>query len=251
MPRASLFFNDDRTMKMSKRVLMIVTSHTTMGSTGKATGIWADELAAPYCIFADAGIEVEIASPKGGPASFDPSSIKPKGQNNAHVERFLNDSVAQAKLAETAVASTLDSASFDAIFLPGGHGAMWDLPKDAGVTRLIETAFAANKVIAAVCHGPAGLVTAKRPDGKSILFGKKVNGFTDEEESAAGLSDVVPFKLETRMRELGGEFSKAANWQAFAVRDGQLITGQNPSSSVLVAQHTVAALSAPSVKQAA
>ncbi|MES2298163.1 MAG: type 1 glutamine amidotransferase domain-containing protein [Pseudomonadota bacterium] len=236
---------------MSKRVLMIVTSHASMGNTGKATGIWADELAAPYCAFLDAGIEVDIASPTGGKVAFDPSSIKPAGQNNAHIERFLADANAQAKFTNTLVAAKVDGAKYDAVFLPGGHGAMWDLPNDAGVTRAIETAFAANKVIAAVCHGPAGLVTAKRPDGKSILFDKQVNGFTDEEEAAAGLAEVVPFKLETRMRELGGKFSKAPNWQTFAVRDGNLITGQNPSSSLLVAQHTVAALAAPAHKQAA
>ncbi len=236
---------------MNKRVLMIVTSHTTMGSSGKATGIWADELAAPYYVFMDAGFEVDIASPKGGRPAFDPSSIKPHGQNNPHIERFLVDPIAQSKLDHTMLTAAVDGAEYDAIFLPGGHGAMWDLPNDAGVTRLVENAFAANKVIAAVCHGPAGLVTAKRPDGKSILFDKKINGFTDEEETAAGLADVVPFKLETRMRELGGVFSKAANWQAFAVRDGLLITGQNPSSSVLVAQHTIAALSTQFVKQAA
>ena len=119
---------------------------------------------------------------------------------------------------------------------------MWDLPNDEGVTRAVEAAFANDKIIAAVCHGPAGLVTAKRPDGKSILFDKKINSFTDEEEAAANLTDVVPFKLETRMRELGGKFEKAPNWQEFAVRDGLIITGQNPSSSALVAKHVLAAL---------
>jgi putative intracellular protease/amidase len=237
--------------KMSKRVLMIVTSHSTMGDTGKATGIWAEELAAPYYIFQDAGMEVEIASPKGGKVPFDPASIKPQGQNEASIERFLADPVAQRKVAESLVAMAVDTAGFDAVFLPGGHGAMWDLPNDAGVTRAVEAAFAANKVIAAVCHGPAGLVTAKRPDGKSILFGKQVNGFTNEEEAAAGQIAVVPFLLETRMRELGGKFEKAPNWQVFAVRDGQLITGQNPNSSTLVAQHVLAALDASQATLAA
>lgn len=229
---------------MSKRVLMIVTSHIRMGATGKATGIWAGELAAPYNLFADAGLEVAIASPSGGQAQFDPSSIKPAGQNEAQVERFLNDPIAQRKAADTLPVGAVDASVYDAVFFPGGHGAMWDLPDDPGVTRAVEAAFAAGKMIAAVCHGPAGLVTAKRPDGKSILYGKRVNGFTDDEESAAGLSDVVPFTLESRMRELGGLFEKAPNWQAFAVRDGLLITGQNPSSSTLVAQLVLSALQA-------
>jgi len=233
---------------MSKRVLMIVTSHSTMGEGGKATGIWTDELAAPYYIFLDAGIEVEIASPKGSAVPFDPASIKPKGQNEAHIERFLADPAAQRKVAETLVVATVDSTKYDAVFLPGGHGAMWDLPNDAGVTRAVEMAFAANKIIAAVCHGPAGLVTAKRLDGKSILFERQVNSFTDEEEAAVGLTDVMPFKLETRMRELGGKFEKAQNWQSFAVRDGNLITGQNPNSSVQVAQHVLAALNGVQTK---
>ncbi len=227
---------------MRKRILMIVTSHSTMGASGKATGVWAEELTAPYYIFLDAGMEVEIASPKGGKVPFDPASIKPKGQSEAHIERFLADPAAQRKVADTLVAAAADARGFDAVFFPGGHGAMWDLPNDAGVTRAVEAAFAAGKVIAAVCHGAAGLVTARRADGKSILFGKQVNGFTDAEEAAAGQTEVVPFLLETRMRELGGKFQKAPNWQVFAVRDGQLITGQNPNSSALVAQYILAAL---------
>jgi len=230
---------------------MIVTSNSKMGDTGRATGIWAEELVTPYYIFTDAGIEVEIASPKGGAVPFDPSSIKPKGQNDAHIERFLADLSAQRKVAKTLVAAEVDTDGFDVIFFPGGHGTMWDLPGDTGVTRAVETAFAANKIIAAVCHGPAGLVSAKRPDGKSVLFEKQINSFTDEEEEAANLTDVVPFKLETRMRELGGKFEKAPNWQEFAVRDGQLITGQNPNSSALVAQHVLAALTGAATDLAA
>ncbi|TCV79973.1 type 1 glutamine amidotransferase domain-containing protein [Sulfurirhabdus autotrophica] len=230
---------------VKKRVLMIVTSNSKMGDTGKATGIWAEELATPYYIFMDAGIEVEIASPKGGRVSFDPASLKPTGQNEASIERFMSDPVAQQKVTHTLVAASIDGTGFDALFFPGGHGGMWDLPGDAGVTNAVEAAFAANKVIAAVCHGPAGLVTAKRPDGKSILFGKQVNGFTNDEETEVKLSDVVPFKLETRLRELGGKFEKAPNWQAFVVRDGQFITGQNPNSAALVAKNVVSAIKRP------
>lgn len=227
---------------MNKRVLMIVTSNARMGDTGKITGIWAEELAVPYYTFIDAGITVELASPKGGAVPFDPASLKPKGQNGVHVERFLADAEAQRRCAATHAVAQTDTTGFDAVFFPGGHGAMWDLPADSGVTRTVEAAYQANKIIAAVCHGPAGLVAAKRADGKSILHGKRVNAFTDDEEAAAGLTHVVPFALETQMREQGGIFAKADNWHAFAVRDGNLITGQNPMSSALVAQHVLDAL---------
>ena len=227
---------------MNKRVLIIVTSNAKMGDSAKVTGIWAEELAVPYYAFIDAGITVELASPKGGAVPFDPASLKPKGQNGTQVERFLADAEAQRRCASTRATTQIDVAGFDAIFLPGGHGAMWDLPKDQDVTRAVEAAYQANKIIAAVCHGPAGLVAAKRPDGKSILHGKRINAFTDDEEAAAGLTQVVPFALETRMRDQGGVFEKAANWQPFAIRDGNLITGQNPMSSALVAQHVLEAL---------
>jgi len=227
---------------MSKRVLMIATSNAKMGDTGKVTGIWAEELILPYYTFTDSSLDVVIASPAGGAVPFDPSSIKAHGQNSAEIERFLADPVAQQKVTNTFTTASVAASEFDGVFFPGGHGAMWDLPKDAAVTRVVETAFAAKKIIAAVCHGLAGLVTARRADGQSILDGLRVNGFTNEEESAVGLTNVVPFALESRMRDLGGKFEKAANWQAYAVRDGQLITGQNPQSSVLVAQLVLEAL---------
>jgi len=229
---------------MSKRIQIIVTSHTTLGLSGKATGVWADELAVAYNFFVDKGFEVGIASPAGGNVRFDPSSVTSTGGNGPEVERFLADPLAQRLAHETMPIAAVDVQACDAVYFPGGHGAMWDLPNDPDVMHVVETVFATNKVIAAVCHGSAGLVSARRPDGKSILWGKRVNGFTDEEESAAGLSDVVPFRLETRMRELGGRFEKAPNWQAYAVQDGMLITGQNPRSSVLVAQKVVDALQA-------
>ena len=158
------------------------------------------------------------------------------------VERFLADTTLQALIAATPKASAFDGAEFDAVFFPGGHGTMWDLPVDDGVTRAVERAFAANKLIAAVCHGAAGLVTAKRPDGQSIVKDVRVNSFTDAEEVAVGLEKVVPFMLETRLRELGGRFEGTGNWQAFAIRDGQLITGQNPQSSHRVAELLLAAM---------
>lgn len=227
---------------MSARILMIVTSNARLGDTGNATGLWAEELAVPYYALVDAGAQVTLVSPAGGPAPIDPGSVKPVGQNDPVVERFLADTALQALIAATGKASDFDGAEFDAVFFPGGHGTMWDLPVDAGVTRAVERSFAAGKLIASVCHGAAGLVTAKRPDGQSIVKGLRVNSFTDAEEVAVGLEKVVPFMLETRLRALGGHFEGAANWQPFAIRDGQLVTGQNPQSSHLVAQQLLAAL---------
>lgn len=236
---------------MTSRILMIVTSNARMGDTGKPTGLWAEELAVPYYALADAGVEVTLASPAGGPAPIDPGSVKPVGQNDPVVERFLADTALQARIAATPKASAFDGAEFDAVFFPGGHGTMWDLPNDAGVTRAVETAFAAGKLIASVCHGAAGLVTARRPDGESVVKGKRINSFTDAEEDAVGLTGIVPFALESRLRALGAHFEGADNWAAFAIRDGQFITGQNPQSSALVAQQVLAALGLDAVEAVA
>lgn len=227
---------------MKPRILMIVTSNDRMGTTGKATGLWAEELAVPYYTLTDAGADVTLASPAGGPAPIDPRSLKPKGENDAAVERFLGDTALQAILAATPRAADFDGSQFDAVFFPGGHGTMWDLPGDAGVTRAVESAFAADKLIATVCHGAAGLVSARRPDGESVVKDLQVNSFTDAEEVAVGLENVVPFLLESRLRELGGKFVGVADWQPFAVRDGQLVTGQNPQSSQRVAEMLLEAL---------
>lgn len=227
---------------MSRKILFITTSHTQMGNTGRQTGIWAEEVAAPYLAFTDAGYEVDIASPKGGEAPFDPGSVKPKGQNSEVIEYFLADPEAQRKTKHTQLVADIDVANYDAVFFPGGHGAMWDLPEDANVTRVVEEAHASGKVIGAVCHGVAGLVTARSADGRSIVSGRRVNSFTDDEEDAAGLSGVVPFKLESRLRELGAHFEKAPNWASFAVQEGALVTGQNPASSAHVAQLVLQAL---------
>lgn len=221
---------------MSKKILFITTSHARMGHTERKTGVWAEEVASPYLVFIDAGYTVEIFSPKGGAAPFDPESIKPVGQNDARTDRFFRDPDAQRKIQNTGLVAKADLADYDAIFFPGGHGAMWDLPEDSSVTRIVESALTQGKVIGAVCHGVAGLVTARTVDGKPIVSGKCINSFTDDEEEAVGLSDVVPFKLESRLRELGGKFEKAPNWASFAVRDGLLITGQNPQSSRKVAE---------------
>lgn len=227
---------------MPSQILMIVTSNARLGDTDKQTGFWAEELAVPYYALVDAGAHVVLASPVGGPIPLDPGSVKPKGENEAIVERFLADTDLAALMLTTAKVADLDGATFDAIFFPGGHGTMWDLPTDAGVTEAVEAAFKANKLIASVCHGAAGLVSAKRPDGQSIVKDLRINAFTDAEEIEVGLDNVVPFMLEARLRELGCHFEGAANWTPFAIRDGQLITGQNPQSSSLVAQSLLGAL---------
>lgn len=227
---------------MKPQILMIITSNAAMGNTDKQTGFWAEEVAVPYYELVDAGAEVVLASPKGGAVPVDPSSVKPAGENDSIVERFLADKQLQTQLGATKKTIDVVDMPFDAIFFPGGHGTMWDLPTDAGVTTLVQTAFAKDKFVASVCHGAAGLVTAKRADGESVVKGLRVSAFTDEEEKAVGLEAVVPFMLETRLRELGCQFEGAPNWVPFAVRDGNLITGQNPQSSDLVAQSLLDAL---------
>lgn len=230
---------------MTARMLMILTSTARMGSTERATGLWAEELAVPYYALRDAGLEVVLASTAGGAVPIDPSSVRPVGENEPVLERFLADTALQAQLRSTPTAASMALAPFAALFFPGGHGTMWDLPHDAGVTRLVAQAYAEQKYIAAVCHGVAGLVSAQRPEGGSIVQGRRVNCFTNAEEAAVGLTELVPFLLESRLRELGGVFEGAANWQAFALRDGPLITGQNPQSSAAVVQLLLQALAEP------
>lgn len=234
--------NPIKEVGLKKSVLIVVTSHAQMGDTGIPTGIWIEELAVPYYRFIDAGVEVTIASPRGGAAPIDPKSIKPQGENDPVVDRFLSDSVAQQRFAATLPLAEVEASAFDAVFLPGGHGTMWDLPVEASVQRAVDQAEAAGRVIAAVCHGPAGLVAARRTDGKPLVADRRVTAFTNTEEDAVGLSQVVPFALESRLRELGAQFVSGPNWAPFAVRDGRLITGQNPASSAAVADHVMAAL---------
>ncbi len=229
--------------KTMKKILMIVTSQATMGDGGKQTGIWAEELTTPYYALIDAGHQVVLASPKGGKPPFADGSYKVDAtENEGTVKRFFADVVAMTAFANTTKTADLNASDFDAVFLPGGHGTMWDTAQDAATAKIVGDMFQAGKAVAAVCHGPAGLVKAVRADGKSILCGKKVNGFTNEEETGAGLMDVVPFHLETTMRELGGVFENGPMWKPYAVRDGNLVTGQNPASSSLVAQHFIEAL---------
>jgi putative intracellular protease/amidase len=227
---------------MSHRVLIVVTSHARMGDTTTPTGLWVEELAVPYYRFIDAGFEVELASPLGGEAPLEPNSIKPMGQNDLLVDRFLGDPVARQRVAATRRLVQVEVAAFDALFFPGGHGTMWDLPVDTSVRHAVETAAAGGQIIAAVCHGPAGLVAAQSADGRPLVAGKRLTAFTNAEEEAAGLTQIVPFLLESRLIELGAHFVGAPDWQPHAVRDGCLITGQNPASSAAVADHVLAAL---------
>lgn len=230
-------------MRTTLPVLMILTSHNQLGNTGKPTGLWAEEMTTPYYAVKDAGFDVVLASPKGGEPPFVAESIDAAtAAKTPSVARFLADAPAMAAFANTATTASLDAANFSAVFLPGGHGTMWDTATDPDTARLVGQNFDAGKPTAAVCHGPAGLVSAKRADGHSVVHGLRVNGFTNTEETGAGLMEVVPFHLETRLRELGGLFDSGPMWGAFAVQDAQLITGQNPASSELVAQLVVKAL---------
>jgi putative intracellular protease/amidase len=226
---------------MPKRsILIVTTSHDVIGSTGKPTGVWLEELATPYYTFRDAGAAVTIASIRGGKVPVDPSSTA--GEPPESVTRFLADAEAQRAVATTPAIDAVDVASFDAVFLPGGHGTVWDLPGSAALARGLSAAYAAGKVVSAVCHGPAGLVAVTDASGAPLVRGKRVAGFTDSEEVAAGLDQTVPFLLESRLRELGGRYEKGADFQPFAVADGRLVTGQNPASSELVAKLVLEAL---------
>ena len=216
-------------------VLMILTSHDQLGNTGKKTGFWLEEFAAPYYAFRDAGVAITLASPKGGQPPLDPKSDEPANQTH-DTDRFRKDADAQATLGATLKLSTLQAADYDAVFYVGGHGPLWDLAEDADSIALIETMYAADKPVAAVCHGPGVLRHPRRADGQPLVAGKKVTGFTNSEEAAVQLTDVVPRLVEDELKRLGGQYSQLADWQPYAVVDGNLVTGQNPASSVVVAQ---------------
>lgn len=216
-------------------VLMILTSHDQLGNTGKKTGFWLEEFAAPYYAFRDAGVAITLASPKGGQPPLDPKSDEPANQTH-DTDRFRKDTDAKATLGSTLKLSTLQAADYDAVFYVGGHGPLWDLAEDADSIALIETMYAADKPVAAVCHGPGVLRHPRRADGQPLVAGKKVTGFTNSEEAAVQLTDVVPFLVEDELKRLGGQYSQLADWQPYAVVDGNLVTGQNPASSVVVAQ---------------
>lgn len=212
------------------KILMVLTSHDKLGDTGKKTGFWLEEFAAPYYIFKDAGAEITLASPLGGQPPLDPKSDEPDAQTEA-TQRFKADAVAKAALATTLVLRDVSGANFDAVFYPGGHGPLWDLAENAYSIALIEAMLAADKPVVAVCHAPGVLRYVKLANGKLAVAGKSVTGFTNSEEKAAGLTEVVPFLVEDMLKKNGGNYSKVADWQAYVITDGLLITGQNPASS--------------------
>jgi putative intracellular protease/amidase len=212
------------------KILMVLTSHDRLGNTGRKTGFWLEEFAAPYYTFKDAGAEIVIASPKGGQPPLDPKSNEPNFQTDL-THRFEADADAKARLATTVRLASVKAEDFDTVFYPGGHGPMWDLAEDQTSVKLIETMFRAGKTFALVCHSSGALRHVKTPDGKPLVEGKTVTGFTNGEEEEVGLTKVVPFLVEDELMSLGATFSKVKNWGVHTVADGQLITGQNPASS--------------------
>src|SRR3954451_7526733 len=223
------------------KILMVITSHDQLGNTGRKTGFWLEELAAPYFIFRDSGAEITLASPKGGRPPLDPKSNEREFRTDLTL-RFEADVAAEAQLDKTVRLDSVKQEDFDTVFYPGGHGPMWDLAEDKDSVKLIESFLAAGKTVAVVCHSTGALRHVKTPDGKPLVQGKEVTGFTNGEEEDVGLTKVVPFLVEDEMLKLGAVFSKTANWGVHVVSSGQLITGQNPHSSGPAAQALLAAL---------
>lgn len=223
------------------KILMVLTSHDKLGNTGEKTGFWLEEFAAPYYVFKDAGAEISLASPLGGQPPLDPKSDAPDFQTES-THRFKSDSAAQAVLASTLKLADVSAVDFDAVFYPGGHGPLWDLAEDAASIALIEAMLEAKKPLAAVCHAPGVLRHPKGSDGTSVVQGKTVTGFTNTEEEAVGLTEIVPFLVEDMLKQNGGKYSKAEDWQPHVVTDGLLITGQNPASSEPAAKALLAKL---------
>lgn len=212
------------------KVLFVLTSHDTLGDTGKPTGFWLEEFAAPYYVLKDAGAEITLVSPDGGQPPLDPKSDEEDAQTDATM-RFYEDSEAQAALANTRRLAEVSAQAYDAVFYPGGHGPLWDLYRDADSIHLIEEFVKADKPVAAVCHAPAVLANVRSDLGAPLVNGRRVTGFSNSEEEAVGLTDVVPFLLEDVLKEKGGQYSKGDDWASYVVVDGKLITGQNPASS--------------------
>jgi putative intracellular protease/amidase len=229
------------------KILMVLTSHDQLGDTGRKTGFWLEELAAPYYTFKDAGVEIVLASPKGGQPPLDPKSNEPEFQTDL-TRRFEADADAKAVLASTVRLNTVSQADFDSLFYPGGHGPMWDLAEDPDSIKLIESFAAAGKPFAIVCHSPGALHRVHTPEGRPFVEGRKVTGFANSEEEAVGLTKVVPFLVEDELKRLGGIFSKGPDWQPYIVTDGKLITGQNPASSGPAAKALLEMLRAAGVK---
>ncbi|CAM2169062.1 D-lactate dehydratase [Paraburkholderia sacchari] len=223
------------------KVLIVLTSHEDLGNTGKKTGFWLEEFAAPYYALRDAGAQITLASPKGGQPPLDPKSSDPTAQTDA-TRRFDADATARVELSNTKRLADVDASAFDAVFYPGGHGPLWDLAEDPVSIALIEKTIAAGKPVAAVCHAPGVLRHVKGADGQPLVAAKAVTGFSNSEEAAVQLTDVVPFLVEDMLKESGGKYTKAADWAPHVETDGLLITGQNPASSEPVAHALLAAL---------
>lgn len=223
------------------KILMVLTSHDQLGNTGRKTGFWLEEFAAPYYTFKDAGADIVLASPKGGQPPLDPKSDEPDAQTEA-THRFRADPATVKALASTLKLADAAKGEYDAVFYPGGHGPLWDLAEDKDSIALIERTYAAGKPVGAVCHAPAVFRHTRGKDGQLLVKGKSVTGFTNSEEAAVGLTDVVPFLVEDMLKANGGHYSKKADWQSYAITDGHLITGQNPGSSVAAAEAVLALL---------
>jgi putative intracellular protease/amidase len=223
------------------KILIVLTSHDELGDTGKKTGFWLEELAAPYYRFKDAGYEITLASPKGGQPPLDPASNVPDFQTD-DTRRFEDDAEAGAALAATIRLETVTEADYDTVFYPGGHGPLWDLAEDPASIQLIEATLSAGKPVALVCHAPGVLRHTTNEDGTPLVKNKNVTGFTNTEEAGVDLVDVVPFLVEDELSKLGGKYSKGDDWSSYVVEDGLLITGQNPQSSAETAEALIAKL---------
>lgn len=217
------------------KILMVLTSHDKLGDTGQKTGFWLEEFASPYYVFKDAKAEITLASPNGGQPPLDPKSDEPDFQTAA-TERFKQDSSAKTELANTQKLSNIAFNDYDAVFYPGGHGPLWDLSEDQNSISLIEAMYSAGKAVAAVCHAPAIFRHTKNKDGSALITGKSVTGFSNSEEEAVQLTNIVPFLLENELVAKGANYSKGEDWAPYTVGDENLITGQNPASSELVAK---------------
>jgi putative intracellular protease/amidase len=220
--------------EIEMRILMVLTSHDQLGNTGRKTGFWLEEFAAPYFVFRDAGVEVTLASPKGGQPPLDPKSDLPENQTPA-MARFKQDKAAQQALANTVKLADMKAENFETVFYVGGHGPLWDLAESAVSIALLESFYNSGKVIALVCHSP-GVLRHVMYQGEPLVKGKRVTGFTNDEEEAVQLTHVVPFLVEDELKRLGAKFEKLPNWQPHSIVDGRLITGQNPASSTSAAQ---------------
>src|SRR3954447_14197883 len=229
------------------KILMVLTSHDTLGSTGRKTGFWLEEFAAPYFVFRDAGVDLTLASPKGGQPPLDPKSDLPENQTPA-MERFKEDETAQKALARTVRLEDVTAEDFDTVFYSGGHGPMWDLAESPVSIALLESFYNSGKPIALVCHSP-GVLRHVKYKGEPLVKGKRVTGFTNGEEEEVQLTKVVPFLVEDELLSLGAIFEKVRNWQPFSTTDGRLVTGQNPASSTSAAQNLLNLLVAEKAAQ--